>query len=75
MDAIVQSAASWESELTAIARLVIYAQAAARDLGAKDVEQHLANTLDAIVRELHGTSDDADLNVITSTTLVVATCQ
>jgi hypothetical protein len=75
MDAIVQSAPSWESELTAIARLVIYAQAAARDLGAKDVEQHLANTLDAIVRELHGTSDDADLNVITSTTLVVATCQ
>ncbi|CAN7535981.1 hypothetical protein [Rhizobium sp. LjRoot254] len=75
MDAIVQSAASWESELTAIARLVIYAQTAARDLGAKDVEHHLANTLDAIVRELQGASDDADMQIVTSPLPVTATCQ
>ena len=75
MDAIVQSAVNRESELTAIARLVIYAQAAVRDLGVKDVEHHLANTLDAIVRELQGASDDADVHVVTSTIPTVATCQ
>jgi hypothetical protein len=70
-----QTAVNRESELTAIARLVIYAQAAVRDLGAKDVEQHLANTLDAIGRELQGTSDDADVHMATSTIPIVATCQ
>lgn len=75
MDAILQSQPSRESELTAIARLVIYAQAAARDLGAAEVDRHLANTLDAIVRELEGSSDDPEGQRPNAPFPVVLTCQ
>lgn len=75
MDAILQSPVSRDAELTALARLVMYAQAAARDLGAKEVDQQLAKSLDAIVRELENPSEDAEMQAITPTALFPATCQ
>jgi hypothetical protein len=75
MDAILQGPVSREAELTALARLVMYAQAAARDLGAREVDHHLAKSLDAIVRELENPSDDAEMQAITSTAPFLATCQ
>lgn len=75
MDAIIQSPVTRESELTAIARLVIYAQTAARDLGAKEVDHYLAKTLDAIIHELDGPSDKADMLTVTADAPFVATRQ
>lgn len=75
MDAILQSPVSRDAELTALARLVMYAQAAARDLGAKEVDHQLAKTLDAIVRELENPSEDAEVQAIPQTSPFLATCQ
>lgn len=75
MDAILQGPVSREAELTALARLVIYARAAARDLGAKGVDHQLAEALDAVVRELENLSEESDMQAITSIVPVVATCQ
>jgi len=75
MDAIVESPVNREAELTALARLVIYAQAASRDLGAHEVESKLAESLLAIVRELEDPSSGSELQSTVTTAPTVATCQ
>lgn len=63
MDAIIESPVNREAELTALARLVIYAQSAARDLGASEVESQLAKSLLAIVRDLEDPSSKSELQL------------
>jgi len=75
MDAILQSPVSREAELTALARLVMYAQSAARDLGAQEADHQLAKALDAIVRELENPIEQSETQPMTSTAPFVVTCQ
>lgn len=63
MDAIIESPGNRQAELTALARLVMYAQASARDLGANEVNDQLGKSLVAIVRELEGPSNGPDLSL------------
>lgn len=75
MDAIIQSMTSRESELTAIARLVIYAQTAARDIRANEVDEQLSKTLEAIIRELEGMAEGNELRAVVGAPASVLTRQ
>lgn len=74
MDAIITNEAIREDELMAIARMVMYAQAAARDLAAKEVEDQLSKALEAIIFELDGVRP-SDAKIDTSSDYVSFTRQ
>lgn len=74
MDAIITNEATREEELMAIARMVMYAQAAARDLAAKEVEDQLSKALEAIIFELDGVRP-SDAKIAASSDYVSSTRQ